>query len=147
MVSQDEPSLARIRAAWHAAHVAPFEGLLPLAPGVAEGPLGGGNLCVTVSLLATPFAADLAGRIVLIEDVGEPSYKVDRLFTIGPEMRHLFDAVPLRIRGEHHKTPVALHAALRRYLRAGDVVTLKASTPVGLGKVARGLRNGKDRIG
>ena len=75
------PSRARLRAAWHADHVAPFEDLQTLAPGHAAGPIGGGNLCVLASALGTPWAADLRGRIVVLEDTGEPPYKVDRLFT------------------------------------------------------------------
>ncbi len=74
-------SRARTRAAWHADHVAPFEGLETVVGGHAEGPLGGGNLCVLASLVGTPWQADLRGRIVLLEDTGEPAYKVDRLFT------------------------------------------------------------------
>ncbi len=77
----DTTSLARVRAAWHAGHVAPLEGLRPLAPGRATGALAGGNLCVVSSLVGTPFAADLRGRIVVLEDTGEPVYKIDRLFT------------------------------------------------------------------
>ncbi len=77
----DLPSRARVRAAWHGDHVAPFEDLETLAPGHATGPLGGGNLCVLASALGTPWAADLRGRIVILEDTGEPPYKVDRLFT------------------------------------------------------------------
>jgi len=77
----DELSRARVRAAWHADHVAPYEGLETLAPGEAEGPMAGGNLCVLASLIGTPWQVDLRGRIVLIEDTGERAYKVDRLFT------------------------------------------------------------------
>lgn len=72
-------SLARVRAAWHAHHVAPFEGLTPLVPGDATAPLAGGNLCVLASMIGTPWAADLSGRLVILEDTGEPAYKVDRL--------------------------------------------------------------------
>ncbi|MGM0574214.1 MAG: S66 peptidase family protein [Myxococcota bacterium] len=76
-----ESSLARVRAAWHAGHVAPFEGLRTLSPGRAEGPLAGGNLCVLASLVGTPWEADLTDRVVLLEDTGEPAYKIDRLVT------------------------------------------------------------------
>ncbi len=76
-----ELSRARVRAAWHAEQVAPFQGLETLAPGTAQGALAGGNLCVLASLVGTPWQADLSGRIVLLEDTGERAYKVDRLFT------------------------------------------------------------------
>nr|WP_121161807.1 LD-carboxypeptidase [Micromonospora pisi] len=49
--------------------------------GVATGPLIGGNLCLIVSSLGTHDMPDLTGSILLIEDVGEPPYKVDRMLT------------------------------------------------------------------
>jgi muramoyltetrapeptide carboxypeptidase len=52
-----------------------------LVPGVAEGPLLGGNLCLVVSSIGTPDMPDLTGAILLIEEVEEPPYKVDRMVT------------------------------------------------------------------
>jgi|SRR5215469_5018105 len=49
--------------------------------GVAEGPLLGGNLSVLTRLLGTPFLAPLAGAILLLEDVGERPYRLDRMWT------------------------------------------------------------------
>lgn len=53
----------------------------PLLPGRAEAPLVGGNLCVLASLCGTPWQLVGRGRIVLLEDVGESPYKLDRLLT------------------------------------------------------------------
>jgi muramoyltetrapeptide carboxypeptidase len=47
----------------------------------ASGVLIGGNLCLIASTLGTPDMPDLAGAILLIEDVDEPPYKVDRMLT------------------------------------------------------------------
>ena len=77
----DDASLARVHRAWHEGTVAAFSALRGLAPGTASGPLAGGNLCVLASCVGTPWAADLRGRIVLLEDTGEAPYKVDRLMT------------------------------------------------------------------
>lgn len=77
----DQASAARVRAAWHEDRVDPFEGLRPLRAGQAAGPLGGGNLCLLASLVGTPWAPDLRGRVLVLEDVGEAPYKVDRMFT------------------------------------------------------------------
>ncbi|AVT33554.1 LD-carboxypeptidase [Plantactinospora sp. BC1] len=52
-----------------------------LAPGTATGPLLGGNLCLLTHSLGTPDMPDLTGAILLVEDVGEPPYKVDRMLT------------------------------------------------------------------
>ena len=74
-------SLRRIGQAWQSGFVAPFDGLEPLVAGRATGPMAGGNLCVLASLIGTRWQPALDGRIVVLEDVGEPAYKVDRLFT------------------------------------------------------------------
>lgn len=49
--------------------------------GIAEGVLLGGNLCMLSTSVGTPFMPDLEGAILLIEDVGELAYKVDRMLT------------------------------------------------------------------
>jgi len=73
----DAPSLARVRLGL-AGRVPAFEGLTTIVSGQAEGPLAGGNLTVLASLVGTPQMPSLAGSIVLIEDVGEAAYRVDR---------------------------------------------------------------------
>jgi muramoyltetrapeptide carboxypeptidase len=50
-------------------------------PGRATGPLLGGNLCLVVASLGTPDMPDLTGAVLLVEDVQEPPYKVDRMLT------------------------------------------------------------------
>lgn len=50
-----------------------------LTKGEATGRLIGGNLAVFVSLLATPFLPDIKNNILLLEDIDEPPYKVDRM--------------------------------------------------------------------
>ena len=50
-----------------------------LRPGVAEGPLVGGNLCLLQCLIGTRFLPDLEGAILFLEDVGEALYRVDRM--------------------------------------------------------------------
>lgn len=49
--------------------------------GVAEGVLTGGNLATLCHLVGTPFGADYSGAILLIEDVGEAPYRLDRMLT------------------------------------------------------------------
>jgi muramoyltetrapeptide carboxypeptidase len=49
--------------------------------GVAEGRLLGGNLSMLCSSVGTPYMLDLDGAILLIEDVGEAAYRIDRLLT------------------------------------------------------------------
>jgi muramoyltetrapeptide carboxypeptidase len=52
-----------------------------LVGGEAAGPLIGGNLCTLASLAGTPHALAGRGAIVLLEEVGERPYRVDRLLT------------------------------------------------------------------
>jgi muramoyltetrapeptide carboxypeptidase len=52
-----------------------------LVGGVAEGPLLGGNLSVLTRLLGTPYLPDLRGAVLLLEDVGERPYRLDRMWT------------------------------------------------------------------
>ena len=47
--------------------------------GVAEGRLVGGNLALLAALAGTPFAPDFADAILVLEDVGEPAYRIDRM--------------------------------------------------------------------
>jgi muramoyltetrapeptide carboxypeptidase len=49
--------------------------------GVAEGPLLVGNLTVATHLLGTPFLPDLRGALLVLEDVGEAPYRLDRMLT------------------------------------------------------------------
>ncbi|HHO54553.1 MAG TPA: LD-carboxypeptidase [Deltaproteobacteria bacterium] len=47
--------------------------------GRAEGWLCGGNLCLLASLCGTPWQLDATGAILVLEEVGEPPYRVDRM--------------------------------------------------------------------
>lgn len=54
---------------------------VPVAPGTVEGPLLGGNLSVLTRLLGTPYLPPLEGAVLLLEDVGERPYRLDRMWT------------------------------------------------------------------
>ena len=47
--------------------------------GHAHGRLAGGNLAVLAALCGTPFAPDLRGTILVLEDINEAVYRVDRM--------------------------------------------------------------------
>ncbi len=51
-----------------------------LNKGRAEGKLIGGNLALFASLLGTEFFPDTKGNILLLEEIGEEPYKIDRMF-------------------------------------------------------------------
>ncbi|MEZ0071148.1 LD-carboxypeptidase [Planotetraspora sp. GP83] len=52
-----------------------------IASGRAEGPVTGGNLTMLAALCGTPHALRAEGRIVLLEDVDEAPYRIDRMLT------------------------------------------------------------------
>ena len=55
--------------------------LTPLVGGVATGVLVGGNLAMLAAEIGTRFSRPAAGGIVVIEDVGEEPYRIDRMLT------------------------------------------------------------------
>ena len=50
-------------------------------PGKARGRLVGGNLALISALVGTPYQHDTAGAILLLEDVNEQPYRVDRMLS------------------------------------------------------------------
>jgi muramoyltetrapeptide carboxypeptidase len=50
-----------------------------LAEGRAEAPLAGGNLALIAAMCGTRYTLRAKGCILLLEDVGEPAYRVDRM--------------------------------------------------------------------
>jgi muramoyltetrapeptide carboxypeptidase len=82
----------------------PGQGLLlseleTMMPGRVQGPLLGGNLEVFSRLLGTPFLPDPTGAVLILEDIGERPYKIDRLIT-HLDLAGIFDAVAAVVIGE-----------------------------------------------
>jgi muramoyltetrapeptide carboxypeptidase len=53
----------------------------PVVSGRVEGSLVGGNLAVFSRLVGTPYLPALDGAVLLLEDVGERPYQLDRMWT------------------------------------------------------------------
>jgi muramoyltetrapeptide carboxypeptidase len=70
----------RLRRLLSGAPVAPLEGV-GWVQGTAVGPLVVSNLTVATSLIGTPWLPSLAGCVLVLEDVGEEPYRVDRMLT------------------------------------------------------------------
>jgi muramoyltetrapeptide carboxypeptidase len=58
--------------------VPPLDGVA-LTPGTAEGPLVGGNLCLLAATCGTPFQLDARGAILVLEEIGEAPYRIERM--------------------------------------------------------------------
>ncbi|MET9337962.1 LD-carboxypeptidase [Nonomuraea sp. NPDC003804] len=70
-----------LRAALFATAPPPVTGDRVLREGRAQGVLAGGNLALLASLCGTRYQPSFAGRLVLLEDVGEQPYRIDRMLT------------------------------------------------------------------
>lgn len=55
--------------------------LVTISRGKAKGELIGGNLSLLTATLGSPYEIDTKGKILFIEEVGEPVYKIDRMLT------------------------------------------------------------------
>lgn len=71
LFSGEAPGPLTSRPGDHAPHV--------LSEGRAEGRLIGGNLAILASLCGSRDSISARGRILFLEDVGEPAYRVDRM--------------------------------------------------------------------
>jgi muramoyltetrapeptide carboxypeptidase len=74
-------SFARAMAAHHDTNVVACGGMTTLVGGRAAGPLAGGNLALVAALVGTPYAWNLDGAILVLEDVSEQVYRLDRMLT------------------------------------------------------------------
>jgi len=54
------------------------ESIVTLYPGKATGRLVGGNLALVVALMGTPYEIDTHENILLLEDINEQPYRIDR---------------------------------------------------------------------
>jgi len=69
-----------------------FEGSQTLVSGTATGVLAGGNLALLAAHVGTPWQIETKGKILLLEDVGEYTYRIDR-FLCQLKQAGLLDAV------------------------------------------------------
>lgn len=96
--------------------------LSPRRPGTATGPLLGGNLSVLTRLVGTPYAPDWSGALLVLEDVAEAPYRVDRMFA---HLEHagVLDAVSGVVLGafttgdQDHRPTLSLETVFDDYLR------------------------------
>ena len=66
--------------------------------------------------------------------------RAERVFTVGPLMRHLHEALPAAVQGTHAPTSAELWPALAAELRAGDTVLVKGSLGSRMGLIVDALQ-------
>ncbi|MDX6445279.1 MAG: muramoyltetrapeptide carboxypeptidase [Blastocatellia bacterium] len=59
----------------------PSHPLRTIRPGIATGPLIGGNLTLISNTMGTPYEIETRGRVLFLEDVDEEPYSIDRMLT------------------------------------------------------------------
>jgi muramoyltetrapeptide carboxypeptidase len=81
-LGEEESAVARLRALLYGETPEPMRWEpRTVRSGRVEGPLRGGNLAVLASLCGTQLQPSFKGAIVLLEDLNEPPYRLDRLCT------------------------------------------------------------------
>ncbi len=68
------------------------------------------------------------------------AHVVDHVFTAGPLMRHLFEALPMSRRGIAAATSAELVDPLLDFLRPGDAVMVKGSNSIRMGRIVEALK-------
>lgn len=104
--------------------------------GVVEGPLLGGNLAVLTRLLGTPYLAPLDGAVLLLEDVSERPYRLDRMWThlaLAGVFRQVRGIVLGEFIGCEEKDADYSSADLLRELAAATGLPCAAGFPIGHG--------------
>ena len=148
LVSVHGPVLTQLARLDEEAHARLFELLESEAPaaeligvetyvdGIGEGPLLGGNLSVLTRLLGTPYLAPLEGAILLLEDLGERPYRLDRMWT-HLELAGVFRQVRGIVLGEfigcEEKDAEYSSADVLRELAAATGIPCAAGFPIGHG--------------
>lgn len=102
-------------------------------PGAATGVVTGGNLATLCHLVGTPYMPNFSGCILLLEDINEPLYKIDRMVT-QMSMAGAFDDVAGLVLGDFencgaYENVVAVFA--ERF--AGMEIPMVAGAPFGHG--------------
>jgi muramoyltetrapeptide carboxypeptidase len=107
--------------------------VVTICGGIAEGPLAGGNLTLLQCLIGSPYFPDLDGAVLVLEDVNEDLYRIDRM------LAHLRMVGALaRLRG----VAIGRFTGLKRHMNDGalgvDEVLAHYCRPLGV-PVAYGL--------
>lgn len=78
-----------------------WQGLIPLTKGKTTGRLVGGTLTLINSLIGTPYEPNFKKAILVLEDVGEDPYRIDRMLT-QLRLSGIFDKISGVVLGDWH---------------------------------------------
>jgi UDP-N-acetylmuramoyl-tripeptide--D-alanyl-D-alanine ligase len=113
------------------------------------------SMRAAIALLATQDVTDGGRRIAVLGDMlelGRHSQKlhrelleplqvagIDRVFLAGPEMKALYDRLPVEISGEYRQSVQELAGEIASQVKPGDVVMVKSSNGIGFSKLVEQL--------
>ena len=66
---------------------------------------------------------------------------ISEVFMVGPEMAHLYRALPKEINGYHFEDAKQLESALVKMPLSGDVIMVKSSNGIGLSRIVKKMRD------
>ena len=100
------------------------EEIVKINGGIVEGPIIGGNLSLIADTLGTAYEIDTKGKILLIEEVGEEPYSIDRMLNQLRLSGKLEDALGI-ILGDfrdcepkgHYEDSLSLDQVIEDYMR------------------------------
>jgi muramoyltetrapeptide carboxypeptidase len=122
-----------------------FSELESWKPGIAEGTLVGGCLSMVAACIGTPYELKTEGKILFLEDLGEPPYRLDRMLThlrlsgklegiSGLLLGDFLDCDPSQGDNSHRQSGYNAKEALQEIL--GDLnVPILAGFPAGHGNI------------
>lgn len=79
-----------------------WQGLTPITKGKSTGHLIGGTLTLITSLVGTPYEPDFKKAILVLEDVSEEPYRIDRMLT-QLHLAGVFNKISGVVLGDWHK--------------------------------------------
>ena len=92
-------------------------GLEFLRPGDFQGVALGGTLTLLASLVGTPYMPDFTGKIIFIEDRGEPLYRIDRALT-QLRLAGVFKAPAAVVCGDFSQGRIGEEKLLQKFMRS-----------------------------
>ena len=119
----------------------------PWPVGPITGPTWGGNLTTLTSLVGTPWAQSFRGALLLLEDVGEPFYRIERMLDQLVQSNAMSGAAAV-VLGDFHNCPKrgVLHSIEDIFLERLSPLSVPvfAGAPFGHGARNRPWRLGSD---
>ena len=111
----DSTSQQAIKAFLDSEKLPSLKGKWSSPPQEISGPLFGGNLCMLTTLMGTPWQPKTSGTILLLEEIGEPAYKIKRMLS---QLRYggLFDEIKAIGFGSFSGCPFPSHLTLYELL-------------------------------